>query len=88
MFNRRERENEKSFPTRIDSFRLFLKDLVIVSYVNRAAWAEKEKRKKIRLQIRFNAINQASFFFYSLSLFQRYVWIYYGVRRKNLLVRC
>lgn len=43
MFNRRERENEKSFPTKIDSFRLFLKDLVIVSYVNRAAWAEKEK---------------------------------------------
>lgn len=43
MFNRRERENEKSFLTRIDSFRLFLKDLVIVSYVNRAAWAEKEK---------------------------------------------
>lgn len=36
-------KNEKSFPTRIDSFRLFLKDLVIVSYVNRAAWAEKEK---------------------------------------------
>lgn len=76
MFNRGERENEISFPTRIDSFRLFLKDLAIVSLCksSRLGRKGKKKRETVRLQIRFNAINQASFFFISNIRMN----IYYG----------
>lgn len=74
MFNRGERENEISFPTRIDSFRLFLKDLAIVSLCKSSRLGRKGKKKKGKRYVCKFVLTRS--IKPPFSLFQTYVWIY------------